>query len=123
MCGKNAYNYEFELENLCFSCFEQKYGKVLLFTDRAEYYGGHKNNEERKQGIQQVVKEIRVEFIETSAAVVALDQQCEKGFLGSKVDSARIVSDEDGELLGKLSSDEDGELLETVSKLSISYLI
>jgi hypothetical protein len=58
MCGKNAYNYEFESENLCFSCFEQKYGKVLLFTDRAEYYGGHKNNEERKQGIQQVVKEI-----------------------------------------------------------------
>ena len=71
---------------------------------------GIKNNEERKQGIQQVIKEIRVEFIETSAAVVALDQQCEKGFPGSKVDSARIVSDEDG------------ELLETVSKLSTECL-
>jgi len=39
MCGKNAYNYEFESENLCFSCFEQKYGKVLLFTNRGR---GHK---------------------------------------------------------------------------------
>jgi len=99
-------------------------GKIKLFaTDvQKQEIEGIKNNEERKQGIQQVVKEIRVEFIETSAAVVALDQQCEKGFLGSKVDSARIVSDEDGELLGKLSSDEDGELLETVSKLSTECL-
>ena len=24
------------------SCFEQKYGKVLLNADRGEYYGGHK---------------------------------------------------------------------------------
>jgi hypothetical protein len=38
--------------------------------------------------------------------VVALDQQCEKGFLGSKVDSARIVSDENGELLETVSKSE-----------------
>lgn len=87
-------------------------GKIKLFaTDvQKQEIEGIKNNEERKQGIQQVIKEIRVEFIETSAAVVALDQQCEKGFPGSKVDSARIVSDEDG------------ELLETVSKLSTECL-
>ena len=42
MCGKNVYYFEFESENLCFSCFEQKYGKVLLTANRAEYYGGHK---------------------------------------------------------------------------------
>ena len=87
-------------------------GKIKSFaTDvQKQEIEGIKNNEERKQGIQQVIKEIRVEFIETSAAVVALDQQCEKGFPGSKVDSARIVSDEDG------------ELLETVSKLSTECL-
>ena len=87
-------------------------GKIKLFaTDvQKQEIEGIKNNEERKQGIQQVIKEIRVEFIETSAAVIALDQQCEKGFPGSKVDSARIVSDEDG------------ELLETVSKLSTECL-
>ena len=27
---------------MCFGCFEQKYGKVLLNADRGEYYGGHK---------------------------------------------------------------------------------
>jgi hypothetical protein len=41
-CAKHASYFEFESENLCFNCFEQKYGKVLLTTNRAEYYGGHK---------------------------------------------------------------------------------
>jgi hypothetical protein len=43
LCAKNVYYFEFESENLlCFSCFEKKYGKVLLTANRAEYYGGHK---------------------------------------------------------------------------------
>ena len=42
MCRKNVFSFEFESEDLCFSCFEQKYGKLLLTADRGEYYGGHK---------------------------------------------------------------------------------
>jgi hypothetical protein len=42
ICRKNVFSLEFESENLCFVCFEQKYGKVLLTASRAEYYGGHK---------------------------------------------------------------------------------
>jgi hypothetical protein len=42
MCRTNVFSFEFESENLCFSCFEQKYGKVLLNADRGEYYWGHK---------------------------------------------------------------------------------
>jgi hypothetical protein len=42
VCSKYVANFEFEAENLCFNCFEQKYGKLLLTANRAEYYGGHK---------------------------------------------------------------------------------
>ena len=57
----------------------------------------------RKQGIKQTAEKIRVKFMETSAMIVALDQKCEKGFRGSRVDGTRIASDEDGQLLKTLS--------------------
>lgn len=41
-CAKHASYFEFESENLCFDCFEKKYGRVLLTANRAEYFGGHK---------------------------------------------------------------------------------
>lgn len=41
-CAKNVAYFEFESENLCFRCFEQKYGMVLLTASNAQYYGGHK---------------------------------------------------------------------------------
>jgi hypothetical protein len=107
-------------------------GKLQLFaTDvQKQEIAGIQNDEKRKQGIQQAVEEMQVEFIETSAAVIALDseQESRRGFRGSKVGRSRIASDEDAELLKlsneelKLSNDDDGELSETVSKLSTECL-
>jgi rRNA-processing protein FCF1 len=50
-------------------------GKLQLFaTDIQKQEIEGTSNETRKQGIKQVVEEIRIKFIEISAAVVALDQ-------------------------------------------------
>jgi rRNA-processing protein FCF1 len=49
--------------------------KLQLFaTDIQKQEIEGTSNETRKQGIKQVVEEIRIKFIEISAAVVALDQ-------------------------------------------------
>jgi hypothetical protein len=57
----------------------------------------------KKQGIKQMVGELRTDFRPTSAAVVALDQPGEKGYNGSRVDCARVASKEDIHLLETLT--------------------
>jgi len=80
-------------------------GKLQLFaTDvQKQEIAGIRNDEKRKQGLKHAVEEMRVEFIETSDMVVALDldQESRRGFRGSKVGS-RIPSDEDVPLLKRL---------------------
>jgi hypothetical protein len=41
-CMKNDYSFYLKSENLCQACFENKFGRVLLKSDIASYYGGHK---------------------------------------------------------------------------------
>jgi hypothetical protein len=87
-------------------------GKLLLFaTDIQKQEIEGTPIETRKQGIKQAVEEIRIKFIETAAAVVALDQQCKKGFHGSRVGEARVVSEDDR------------QLLEALTKVNIKYLL
>jgi len=42
ICTKNKYSFEIQSQILCPNCFEAKYGKLLLQTVAAQYYGGHK---------------------------------------------------------------------------------
>ena len=42
VCTENKYSFEIQSQNLCPNCFETKYGKLLLQTATAQYYGGHK---------------------------------------------------------------------------------
>lgn len=85
-------------------------GKLQLFaTDvQKQEIEGIPNNS-RKQGIKQAMGEIQIQFIEASAAIVALDQQPRKGFRGSRVGEARVVSEEDS------------QLLETLTKVNIKH--
>jgi len=42
ICKRYVYNFEFSFQNVCYGCFQNQYGKILLTADRGEYYGGHK---------------------------------------------------------------------------------
>jgi hypothetical protein len=85
-------------------------GKLQLFATDVQKQEIEKiPNDTRKQAIRQTAEEIRVEFKETSGVVVALDQPGKKGFNGSRVDHARIASDEDI------------QLLETLTKVNMKY--
>jgi predicted nucleic acid-binding protein len=78
-------------------------GKLQLFATDVQKQELEKiPNDTRKQAIRQTAEEIRVEFKETSGAVVALDQPSKKGFIGSRVDKSKVISDEDEKLLKKL---------------------
>jgi hypothetical protein len=97
-------------------------GKLQLFaTDIQKQEIEGTSNETRKQGIKQVVEEIRIKFIETSAAVVALDQRCMKGFRGSKVGEARVISENDRQLLEALTKVNIKHLLKNKADLLIFY--
>ncbi len=41
-CSNNKSNLSFSTEQLCFSCFREKFGEIKLQADNGEYYGGHK---------------------------------------------------------------------------------
>jgi hypothetical protein len=97
-------------------------GKLQLFaTDIQKQEIEGSSNETRKQGIKQVVEEVRIKFIETSAAVVALDQRCKKGFRGSRVGEARVTSENDRQLLEALTGVNMEHLLKNKADLSIFY--
>jgi rRNA-processing protein FCF1 len=57
----------------------------------------------RKRGIKQMAEKIQVTFLETSACVVDLDKPGRKGFNGSRVGMAKVVSDNDAQLLEVLT--------------------
>jgi len=42
LCFSNKSFYSNNTEQLCASCFEQRYGKIIIDKWGAEYYGGHK---------------------------------------------------------------------------------
>jgi hypothetical protein len=85
-------------------------GKLQLFATDVQKQEIEKiPNHTRKQGIKQTVEKIRVNFIETSGAVVALDQKGKKGYDGSRVNKARVISAQDK------------QLLETLTKINIEH--
>jgi hypothetical protein len=97
-------------------------GKLKLFaTDIQKQEIEGTPIETRKQGIKQLVEEIRIKFIETSAAVVALDQQSKEGFRGSRVGEARLVSEKDRHLLEALTRVNIKHLLKNKADLLIFY--
>lgn len=78
-------------------------GKLELFaSDVQQQEIENISDDTKKQGIKQMVEELRIEFIPTSAAVVALDKPGKKGYNGSRVDWARVAGDADIKLLEKL---------------------
>jgi hypothetical protein len=79
-------------------------GKLQLFATDVQKQEIEKiSSIVRKQGLKQMAEKIRVMFIETSAAVVALDKPGKKGFNGSRVGMARVVSEDDAQLLETLT--------------------
>jgi hypothetical protein len=52
--------------------------------------------------LEETSEQIKVTFLETSAAVVGLDKPSRKGFDGSRVGMAKVVSDDDVQLLESL---------------------
>jgi hypothetical protein len=77
-------------------------GKVrLLATDvqKQESENLPNNKQERQQQLIETSQKIGAEFIETSGAVVALDQECKDGFRGSRVNWARVIDDWEKQLL------------------------
>jgi hypothetical protein len=42
VCLKNDHSFYLKFENLCQNCFETKFGRLILKSDIASYYGGHK---------------------------------------------------------------------------------
>lgn len=103
MLDTNAFDhiYENDLTDKVLNAVDN--GILQLFaTDVQEQEIEKISNKIRKQGIKKMAKKIRVDFKGTSAAVVALDQPGKKGFNGSKVEMASVVSDEDEQLLKTL---------------------
>lgn len=79
-------------------------GKMKLFaTDVQKQEIEEIPDDTRKQGIEQMAKKIRVKFIGTSAAVVALDQKGVRSFHGSRVDWAKVIDDNEKQLLEKIT--------------------
>jgi hypothetical protein len=78
-------------------------------------------NSTRRQGIKRIAEEMQIRFIKTSTAVVALDQQSKKGFRGSRVGEARVVSDDDSQLLETLTKVNIKHPLKNTADLLIFY--
>jgi hypothetical protein len=94
-------------------------GKVQLFATDAQKQEIEKiSNNTRKQGIKQMAEDIQVTFIETSAMVAGLDKPGKKGFSGSRAGLARVVSDEDAQLLEQLKDNSMNPLKNTADLLT-----
>jgi hypothetical protein len=74
----------------------------------------------RKRGIKQMAQKIQVTFLETSACMVGLDRG-RKGFNGSKVGMAKVVSDNDAQLLAVLTKTNIKRPLKNKADLLICY--
>jgi hypothetical protein len=79
-------------------------GKIKTFATDVQKQEIEKIAENtRKRGIKQMAEKIQVTFLETSACVVGLDKPGRKGFNGSRVGMAKVVSDNDAQLLEVLT--------------------
>lgn len=79
-------------------------GKIKPFATDVQKQEIEKITENtRKRGIKQMAQKIQVTFLETSACMVGLDRPGRKGFNGSKVGMAKVVSDNDAQLLAVLT--------------------
>ena len=97
-------------------------GKLQLFATDVQKQEIEKiSNNIRKQGIKRMAGKMRVSFIETSAAVVALDKPGKKGFNGSRVGMARVVSEDDAQLLETLTKANSKHPLKNRADLLTSY--
>jgi hypothetical protein len=74
----------------------------------------------RKRGIKQMAQKIQVTFLEISACMVGLDRG-RKGFNGSKVGMAKVVSDNDAQLLAVLTKTNIKRPLKNKADLLICY--
>jgi hypothetical protein len=78
-------------------------GRVRLFASDAQSQEIERfSNSTRKRGLKQTAKKIRVTYIETSGAIAALDQECEDGFRGSRVEWAKVIDCREKKLLEKI---------------------
>jgi hypothetical protein len=97
-------------------------GKVKLFaTDVQKQEITKILNRIRKQQIEQTAEKIQVTFLATSAAVVGIDKPGKKGFNGSRVGTAKVVSDNDAQLLEALTKVNSKHPLNNSADLLIFY--
>jgi hypothetical protein len=78
-------------------------GKIKLFATNVQQQEIEKiGDNARKLGIERMANMMQVTFMEISASVVGPDKPCKKGFNGSRVGMAKVVSHDDVQLLEAL---------------------
>ena len=89
-----------------------------------------KNTDKRKR-IKEIIKLIKIQNIPTSSAVVGIDSPSKHGFIGSKINMAKIMDDNDADILKKfqrnitnpMGDSADLSILYTAIKENMNYLV
>ena len=113
--------------------------KALVSSNKLSFYITHIQCDEidkmesspKRDGIKNIIKLINVQIIPTSNAVIGIDPPSKHGFIGSRIDMAKIVSDNDANVLEKLQkttsnpmgNNADLSILFTAVKENLDYLV
>jgi hypothetical protein len=122
MLDTNAFDYIYDIKLIDKVQKAVDNGKIKLFATDAQYQEIEKIREStRKQGLKNMAEKLQVAFLATSAAVVGLDKPGKKGLNGSKVGMAKVVSDNDAQLLEALTKVNSKHPLKNTADLLIIY--